>query len=60
MSIILVCEIEIDLGGQKLVVNAAQTFINKIASKLDHYIILISKEGVQLLFKWLNSNLYCL
>ncbi len=31
MSFILVCEIEIDLGGQKLVVNAAQTFINKIA-----------------------------
>ncbi len=24
MSIILVCELEIDLGGQKLVVNAAQ------------------------------------
>ncbi len=30
MSIILVCELEIDLGGRKLVVNAAQT-INKIA-----------------------------
>ncbi len=30
MSIILVCEIEIDLGGQKLV-NATQTFINIIA-----------------------------
>ncbi len=30
MSIILVCELEIDLRGQKLVVNAA-TFINKIA-----------------------------
>ncbi len=31
MSIILVCEIKIDLGGQKLVVNAAQNFIYKIA-----------------------------
>ncbi len=32
MSIVLVCELEIDLGGQKLVVNAAlATFINKIA-----------------------------
>ncbi len=31
MSIILVCELEIDLKGQKLVVNAAQTFINKVA-----------------------------
>ncbi len=32
MSIILVCELEIDLGGQKLVVNAAQNiFIHKIA-----------------------------
>ncbi len=31
MSIILVCDLEIDLGGQKLVVNAGQTFINKIA-----------------------------
>ncbi len=30
MSIILVCELEIDLGGQKLVVTAAQTFINKL------------------------------
>ncbi len=30
IHVILVCEIEIDLGGQKLVVNAAQTFINKI------------------------------
>ncbi len=30
-NIILVCEIDIDLGGQKLVVNTAQTFINKIA-----------------------------
>ncbi len=30
MSIILVYDLEIDLGGQKLV-NAAQTFINKIA-----------------------------
>ncbi len=47
MSIILVCEIEIDLGGQKLVVNGAQTFINKIAYILDRYIILISKEGVK-------------
>ncbi len=36
MSFIMVCEIEIELphkhlGGQKLVVNAAQNFINKIA-----------------------------
>ncbi len=39
------------LGGQKLVVNDAQTFINKIADILDRYIILISKEGVKWLFK---------
>ncbi len=42
MSIIVVCEIEIDLGGHKLVVNAAQTFINKIAYR---YIILIRRGG---------------
>ncbi len=41
MSIIVVCEIEIDLGGHKLV-NAAQTFINKIAYR---YIILIRRGG---------------
>ncbi len=43
MSIILVCELEIDLGGQKLV-KSAQTFINKIAYILDRYIILIRNE----------------
>ncbi len=31
MSIILVCELEIDLGGQKLVVNFAQRLSDKIA-----------------------------
>ncbi len=31
MSIILVCELEIDLGGQKLVVPFTATFIYKIA-----------------------------
>ncbi len=29
MSIILVCEIEIDLGGQNLLSHHAQRFINK-------------------------------
>ncbi len=40
MSIILVCEIDIDLGGQKLVVNAAQrlSLIKLIETGLLHYI----------------------
>ncbi len=39
MSIILVCDIEIDLGGQKLV-NAAQrlSLINSLNTGLLHYI----------------------
>ncbi len=49
MSIILVCEIEIELLTQTETCcqRCPATFINKIAYILDRYIILISKEGVK-------------
>ncbi len=63
MSIILVCEIEIELPtqtfrGTETCQCSPATFINKIATGSLHYIN--QQRGGQLLFKSLNSNLHCL